>query len=65
MELLNPDDEDERTFLLGARHLVLEEALEQDEEITAADGEPMNPRLHVTLHGVVANQLGRAAVRPH
>ena len=25
--------------------------------MTNADGEPMNPRLHVTLHAVVANQL--------
>ena len=57
LELLNPDDEDERGFLLEAQHLELEEALERDEEITNADGEPMNPRLHVTLHVVVANQL--------
>jgi len=57
LELLDPDDEDERGFLLEAQHPELEEALERDEEITTADGEPMNPRLHVTLHAVVANQL--------
>ncbi len=57
LELLNPDDEDERTFLLEAQHLEMEEALERHEEITTASGEPMNPRLHVTLHVVVANQL--------
>ena len=57
LELLNPDDEDERTFLLEAQHPELEAALERGEEITTADGEPMNPRLHVTLHLVVANQL--------
>ncbi|MDE2271723.1 MAG: DUF1841 family protein, partial [Xanthomonadaceae bacterium] len=39
------------------QHPELEEALERDEEITNAEGEPMSPRLHVTLHTVVANQL--------
>ena len=57
LELLNPDDEDERGFLLEAQHLEMAGALERHEEITTASGEPMNPRLHVTLHGVVANQL--------
>ena len=57
LELLNPHDEGELTFLLEAQHLELEEALESGEEILNADGEPMSPRLHVTLHVVVANQL--------
>lgn len=57
LELLHPDDEDELTFLIEAQHLDFEEALEQDEEITNAAGEPMNPRLHVTMHVVIANQL--------
>jgi hypothetical protein len=56
LELLDPDDEDERTFLLEAQHLELEEALQRGEEIIVR-GEPMNPRLHITLHLVVANQL--------
>ena len=54
---LDPDDEDERTLLLEAQHLDMAEALEQHEEMTGPDGEPMNPRLHVTLHLIVANQL--------
>jgi len=29
LELLDPDDEDERTFLLEAQHLEMEEALER------------------------------------
>ena len=33
------------------------EALERHEEMTGADGEPFNPRLHVTLHQVIANQI--------
>ena len=56
LELLDPDDEDERTFLIEAQHLELEEALQRGEEVTVG-GEPMNPRLHVTMHLVVANQL--------
>ena len=57
LERLDPDDEDERTFLLEAQHLEMEEALENHEEMTGPDGEPMNPRLHVTMHLVIANQL--------
>jgi hypothetical protein len=48
LELLNPDDEDELTFLLEALHPDMEAALKRDEEITTVSGEPMNPRLHVT-----------------
>jgi len=57
LELLNPDDEDERGFLLEAQHLEMAEALERHEEIITESGETVNPTLHVTLHGVVANQL--------
>jgi Domain of unknown function (DUF1841) len=57
LKLLNPDDEDERGFLLEAQHPGMARALERHEEIITASGEPMNPRLHVMLHGVVANQL--------
>ena len=56
LELLDPDDEDERTFLLEAQHPELEEALQRGVEVTVR-GEPMNPRLHVAVHVVVANQL--------
>jgi hypothetical protein len=57
LERLDPDDEDERGFLLEAQHLEWEEALEAHEEIVTDSGETVNPTLHVTLHGVVANQL--------
>ena len=57
LERLDPDDGDERTFLLEAQHLEMAEALESHEEMTGPDGEPINPRLHVTLHQVVANQI--------
>lgn len=57
LELLDPDDEDDLTVLMEARHPELEGALESGVEVTAADGEPFNPRLHVTMHHVVARQL--------
>ena len=57
LKRLNPDDEDERGFLLEAQHPGMARALERHEEIITASGEPMNPTLHVSLHGVVANQL--------
>jgi hypothetical protein len=57
LERLDPDDEHERTFLLEAQHLEMEEALEAHEEIVIETGETMNPTLHVALHGVIANQL--------
>lgn len=56
LELLNPADEDDLTFLIEAQHPELEGALRHDEEMTAG-GEPFSPRLHVTLHQVVASQL--------
>ena len=57
LEGLNLDDEDQRGFLLEAQHPEWEEALERHEEVTDGSGETVNPTLHVTLHGVVANQL--------
>jgi hypothetical protein len=57
LELLNLDDEDDRGFLLEAQHPEMTGALDRHEEMITASGEPMNPTLHVTLHGVVANQL--------
>lgn len=57
LELLDPHDEHELTLLLEAQHLELEEAFENGEEILKDDGEPTNPRLHIILHVVIANQL--------
>jgi len=56
LELLDPADEDERVFLLEAPHPECEDALLEDDEMVV-DGEPFKPRLHITLHQVVANQL--------
>jgi hypothetical protein len=56
LELLDLADEDQRVFVLEALHPECEDALRDDDEMLV-DGEPFNPRLHITLHQVVANQL--------
>jgi hypothetical protein len=56
LQLLNPGDEDERALLLEALHPEFAEALQGTGDLVI-DGEPVNPRLHVAMHQVVANQL--------
>ena len=56
LELLDPREEDERTLLIEARHGEFADALQGDDDVVL-DGEPVNPRLHVAMHQVVANQL--------
>ena len=57
LDRLDPDDEDQRTFLLEAQHLDMAEALKRHEEMPGPDGKPVNPTLHVALHAMIANQL--------
>ena len=57
LEYLDPAEPDERQILIEAEHKELHAALKRgDEEIFVA-GTPMNPRLHITFHEIVANQL--------
>jgi hypothetical protein len=56
LELLDPGDEDECRFLIEAQHPAFAAALRGDEDVMVG-GEPVNPRLHVAMHQVVANQL--------
>jgi hypothetical protein len=56
LDLLDPGDEDERALLIEALHPEFAGALQGDEDVIL-DGEPVNPRLHVAMHQVVANQL--------
>ena len=56
LELLDPADEDELTFLIEAQHTEFEDALRSGEEMII-DGEPFSPRLHIAMHQVVASQL--------
>jgi hypothetical protein len=59
MELafLDPANEGERTVLIRAEHPELAEAIDRGEEQIEIDGQVMNPRLHLTIHEIVATQL--------
>lgn len=56
LELLDLGDEDERGIVIEAWHPEFAEAMQGDDDVII-DGEPVNPRLHVAMHQVVANQL--------
>jgi Domain of unknown function (DUF1841) len=56
LQLLDPGDEDERALLLEVLHPEFADALQGEDDVII-DGEPVNPRLHVAMHQVVANQL--------
>ena len=56
LQLLDPGDEDERALLIEALHPEFADALQGEDDVII-DGEPVNPRLHVAMHQVVANQL--------
>jgi hypothetical protein len=56
LERLDPGDEDDLMLLMEARHPELGAALRSDTDMVV-NGEPMNPRLHVTMHHIVARQL--------
>jgi len=56
LQMLDPGDEDGRALLLEALHPEFADALHGDGDVII-DGEPVNPRLHVAMHQVVANQL--------
>ncbi len=56
LELLNPHDEHELGLLMEAWHPEFADALERGTEVIVK-GEPVNPRLHIVMHQVVANQL--------
>jgi Domain of unknown function (DUF1841) len=52
-EFLDPADPDARALLIAAAH----PELDTDLETMIVDGREMNPRLHLTIHEVVATQL--------
>jgi Domain of unknown function (DUF1841) len=56
LELLDPGDEDERAMLIEALHPEFTDALHGEGDVIV-DGQTINPRLHVAMHQVVANQL--------
>lgn len=54
---LDPADPDDRHFLILAEHPKLARAIERGQEDVLLNGEQMNPRLHITIHELIANQL--------
>ena len=57
LKLEQLSDPDVRSVVIGHEHAEFEEALKEGRrEIEGSDG-PMNPRLHLTMHEVVATQL--------
>jgi len=57
LDHLDPLDEDDRRVLIEAEHPEWRAALDADLEVVDDAGREVNPRLHITLHEVVANQL--------
>jgi hypothetical protein len=57
LSLLDPEDPDERAILIRLAHPDLDEAIEFGLEEIVVGGEPMNPRLHLAIHEVVATQV--------
>jgi hypothetical protein len=51
--LLDPADPDERALLIRAAH----PELDTDQETMVIGGSEINPRLHLTLHEIIATQL--------
>ena len=54
---LDPSEPDDRHLLIEAEHPELHAALRAGRDEIVVDGEPMSPRLHITMHEIVANQL--------
>ena len=52
-KLLDPADPDDRALLIHAAH----PELDTEQETIVLDGTEINPRLHLTLHEIVATQL--------
>ena len=56
LELLDPADEDQCMLLLEALHPEMVDALRAGDQLAGEDG-PINPRLHISMHQIVANRL--------
>jgi hypothetical protein len=55
--LLEPEDPDQRAILIRLAHPDLDEAIEAGLEEVDVGGQPMNPRLHLAIHEMVATQV--------
>jgi hypothetical protein len=56
-EFLDPEDSDDRAALIRAAHPEFDAAIREGAETVIVAGQEMNPRLHFTIHELVANQL--------
>ena len=54
---LDPQDPDERSVLIRLAHPDLDDAIDNGHDELVVDGTPMNPRLHLAIHEVVAAQI--------
>jgi hypothetical protein len=57
LSLLDRSDPGDRHLLILAEHPELARAIERGEEEVVLAGERMSPRLHITMHELIANQL--------
>lgn len=57
LEMLDRDNEDHRRILIEAEYPELHGALRSGQEEIHRAGVTMNPRLHIAMHEIVANQL--------
>jgi hypothetical protein len=57
IEVLDPAEPDDRALLIRAAHPEFDAAITDGRETAVADGQEINPRLHLAIHEVVANQL--------
>jgi hypothetical protein len=57
LSFLDPSDENDRSMLILAEHPELHRAIEADLDEIHTHGTTVNPRLHLAMHEIVANQL--------
>jgi hypothetical protein len=57
LSLLDPGEEGDRHFLIVAEHPELQQAIDDDQDEITVRGNLMSPRLHISMHEIVANQL--------
>src|SRR5205823_13531028 len=57
VSLLDPGDEGDRHFLILAEHPDLQQAIEDDQDEITLNGNLVSPRLHISIHEIVANQV--------
>jgi hypothetical protein len=56
LALLDPADPDDRSILVESEHRQFARTLKRHEDVEV-NGEAVNPRIHLALHEIVANQL--------